>query len=142
MQKQKGISSDQNNKSCSIIHNGSNKIGFTFFWIFCDFLRNLQGSAIQFNYLSYLLQKGPRKETKACNVAPTAAGRCGFCNSGEAGGVLARGRGGGGSRGVLGLVWAGVGGGETAGGSGPRLPAAAAAGAAAPAQQAPGWGLG
>jgi hypothetical protein len=45
-----------------------------------------------------------------------AAGRRGLCNSGEAGGVLARGRCGGGPRGVLGFVWDGVGGGETAGG--------------------------
>jgi hypothetical protein len=42
MQKLKGISSGQNNKSCSIIHHKSNKIGFTFFCFFCDFLRNLQ----------------------------------------------------------------------------------------------------
>jgi hypothetical protein len=88
------------------------------------------------------LQLRPWKDLNVRNVVPMAAGRRGFCNSGEAGGVLAQGRGGGGSRGVLGLVWAGVEGGETAGGSGPRLPAAAAAGAAAPAQQAPGWGLG
>jgi hypothetical protein len=89
-----------------------------------------------------VLQLRPWKDLNVRNVVPMAADRRGFCNSGEAGGVLARGRGGGGSRGVLGLVWAGIGGGETAGRSGPRLPAAAAAGAAAPAQQAPGWGLG
>jgi hypothetical protein len=45
MQKLTGISSDQNNKSCRIIHNGSNKIGFAFFWFCCDFLRNLQNPA-------------------------------------------------------------------------------------------------
>jgi hypothetical protein len=54
MQKLKGIGSGQNNKSCSIIHNGSNKIGVAFF---CDFLRNLQESANLFNYWSYLAIK-------------------------------------------------------------------------------------
>jgi hypothetical protein len=54
MQKPKGISSGQNNKSCSIIHNESKKIGSTFFWIFCDFLRNLQESAKLLYYWSYL----------------------------------------------------------------------------------------
>jgi hypothetical protein len=87
------------------------------------------------------LQIRPWKELNVCNVALGAAGRRGLPESGELVAVLGRGRGGGGSRGILGLVWAGVGGGETAGGSGPRLPVAAAAGAAAPAQQAPGWGL-
>jgi hypothetical protein len=55
MQKLKRISSGQNNKSCSTNHHGSNKNGFTFFWIFCDFLCNLQFSANCSNYWSYLL---------------------------------------------------------------------------------------
>jgi hypothetical protein len=50
------------------------------------------------------LQLGPWKELKVRNVTPMAAGRHGLPNSGEAGGSLARGRGGGGSRGYLGLV--------------------------------------
>jgi hypothetical protein len=50
------------------------------------------------------LQLGPWKELKVRNVAPMAAGRRGLANSDEAGGALARGRGGGGSRGYLGLV--------------------------------------
>jgi hypothetical protein len=45
MQKLTGISSGQNNESCGIFHHESNKIGFTFFWFFCDFLRNLQETA-------------------------------------------------------------------------------------------------
>jgi hypothetical protein len=49
MQKLKGISSGQNNKSCRIIHQEPNKIGFTFF---CNFLRNLQESATHFYYWS------------------------------------------------------------------------------------------
>jgi hypothetical protein len=51
MHKLTGISSVQNNKSCRITYNGSNKIGFTFFWLFCDFLRNLQESAHPKYYL-------------------------------------------------------------------------------------------
>jgi hypothetical protein len=80
------------------------KIGFTFFLIFCDFLRNLQDSAIQFNYLSYLLQKGPWKDLKVCNAAPMAAGRRGIANYGEAGAGSGRGRGGGGLGDHLGPV--------------------------------------
>jgi hypothetical protein len=45
MLKLTGISSGQNNKSCGIFHPESNKIGFTFFRFFCDFLRNLQETA-------------------------------------------------------------------------------------------------
>jgi hypothetical protein len=45
------------------------------------------------------LQLRPWKDSNVCNVAPMAAGRRGLANSGEAGGVLARGRGGEGSRG-------------------------------------------
>jgi hypothetical protein len=50
MQKLKGISSGQNKKSC-IFHHESNKIGFAFYWFFCDFLRNLKESAKQQYYL-------------------------------------------------------------------------------------------
>jgi hypothetical protein len=45
MQKLKGISSGQNNKSCRIIHHESNKISLAFVWFFCDFVRKLQVSA-------------------------------------------------------------------------------------------------
>jgi hypothetical protein len=60
----------------------------------------------QFGFTSGVtfLQLGPWKELKVRNVAPKAADRRGLANSGEAGGALARGRGGGGSRGYLGLV--------------------------------------
>jgi hypothetical protein len=54
MQKLKGISSGQNNKSCRIIHPESKKICLAFFLFFCDFLLNLQESANLFNYWSYL----------------------------------------------------------------------------------------
>jgi hypothetical protein len=45
MQKLTEISWGKNNKSCRIFHHESNKIGFTFFWFFYDFLRNLQETA-------------------------------------------------------------------------------------------------
>jgi hypothetical protein len=74
------------------------------------------------------LQLGPWKELKVRNVAPMAAGWHGLPNSGESGGALARGRGGGGSRCVLGLVWAPVWSGGAAGdGARWRWPAAGAA---------------
>jgi hypothetical protein len=50
------------------------------------------------------LQLGPWKDVQVCNVFPPAAGRRGLADSGEAGGSLARGRGGGGSRDYLGPV--------------------------------------
>jgi hypothetical protein len=53
MQKLKGISSGQNNKSCRILHNGYKKNGLAFFWFFFDFLRNLQESAKLLHYWSY-----------------------------------------------------------------------------------------
>jgi hypothetical protein len=74
------------------------------------------------------LQLGPWKELKVRNVVPMAAGRRGLANSGEAGAALDRERGGGGSRGVLGLVWAPVWSGGAAGdGARWRVPAAGAA---------------
>jgi hypothetical protein len=59
MQKLSGISSDKNNKSCRIIHHESNKIGFTFFWCFCDFLCNLQESAKLQHYWRYTFARKP-----------------------------------------------------------------------------------
>jgi hypothetical protein len=47
------------NKSCSIIDNGSNKIGLAFFRFFCDFLRNLQETAKQFLLLEFLFAPRP-----------------------------------------------------------------------------------
>jgi hypothetical protein len=70
MQKLKGISSGQNNKSCSINHHGSNKIGFTFFWIFCDFLRNLQDSAKLLNCGSYPFAIRPLRRTRGSQCGP------------------------------------------------------------------------
>jgi hypothetical protein len=53
MQKLLGTSSGKNNKSCRIFHNESNKIGFAFFWFFCDFLRILQESVKWLYYLRF-----------------------------------------------------------------------------------------
>jgi hypothetical protein len=70
MQKLKGISSGQNKKSCNINHHESKKIGFTFFWIFCDFLRNLQESANCFNYWSYPFVIRPLRRTRCSQCGP------------------------------------------------------------------------
>jgi hypothetical protein len=53
MDKLPGTSSGKNDKSCRIFHKKSNKIEFTFFWIFANFLRILQDSANHMHYLSY-----------------------------------------------------------------------------------------
>jgi hypothetical protein len=70
MQQLKGISSGQNNKSCSIIHNGSNKIGLEFFWIFCDFLRNLQDPAKLCNYWCYLFANKALERVECLQYGP------------------------------------------------------------------------
>jgi hypothetical protein len=69
MEKLTGISSGQNNKSCRILHNGSNKICFTFFSFFCDFLRNLQESANSLYYFScaYAGRPSERKFSLKCS---------------------------------------------------------------------------
>jgi hypothetical protein len=46
MQKLSGTSLGKNNKSCRSFYKEANKIGFAVFWIFYDFLRNLQVSTI------------------------------------------------------------------------------------------------
>jgi hypothetical protein len=70
MQKLTGISSGQNNKSCSIIHNGSNKIGFTFFRFFYDFLRNLQESANSLYYFSCAFAGRPLERKLSLQCSP------------------------------------------------------------------------
>jgi hypothetical protein len=65
-----------------------------------------------------------------------AAGQRGLANSGEAGGALARGRGGGGTRGHQGLICTGFEGEGDRRWGARRSPAVAAAGAAGPAR----WG--
>jgi hypothetical protein len=84
IQKLTEIRSGQNNKSCRIIHNGSNKIGFTFFQFFCDFLRNLQESANSLYYFSCAFAGRPSKRTPVSQCGPWA--RC----SGGSGEIPAR----------------------------------------------------
>jgi hypothetical protein len=106
MQKLLGTNSGKNNKSCRIFHNESNKIGFAFFWFFCDFLRILQESAKWLYYLRFTFalgslesfrflrispgsRKTPWKLWIPCKVVLGGGGRCGRWNSGE---VRRRGR--------------------------------------------------
>jgi hypothetical protein len=69
MQKLTGISSCKNNKSCSIIHSGFNKIGFTFF---CDFLRNLQEAAKTVLLFELPIAGRPSKRTSVSQCGPWA----------------------------------------------------------------------
>jgi hypothetical protein len=64
------MSSGQNNKSCRIIHNGSNKICFTFFSFFCDFLRNLQESANSLYYFSCAFAGRPSERKISLQCSP------------------------------------------------------------------------
>jgi hypothetical protein len=54
-----GNSSDKNNKSCRIFHNGSNKTRFAFFVFFYDFIWILQDLANHIYYLRIKLRSGP-----------------------------------------------------------------------------------
>jgi hypothetical protein len=58
MQKLTGISSGKNNKSCSIIHNGSKKMVLHFSVIFYAIYKNQE---ITFTIGVHLLQQGPGK---------------------------------------------------------------------------------
>jgi hypothetical protein len=82
MHKIKGISLGQNNKSCGILHHESNKIGFTFFWFPCDFLRYLQESAKLQHYWSFFLHRDPWEYWIRRNVAPAMEGGGAGPNSG------------------------------------------------------------
>jgi hypothetical protein len=75
------------------------------------------------------LRLGPWKEFGLCNSVPMAVGRRGSPKSGEAGGALGLGMGGGRSRGHLGPVWALVWAGGAAGGGRRRHTAAVVAAA-------------
>jgi hypothetical protein len=111
MQKLTRISSGQNNKSCSIIHHESNKIGFPFCRFFCDFLRNLQETGNQFNYWSSPFAKRPWKDFCVCNVVPRGAAGAAPVEFRRARRRTWPGKDGGGSRGALGFDlrgWTGV----------------------------------
>jgi hypothetical protein len=76
MQNLTGTSSGNNNKSCRIIHNGSNKIGFAFLWFFYNFIRVFKVSAnLEETDLwtdPRISQTGPREENLDCNWVPGA----------------------------------------------------------------------
>jgi hypothetical protein len=127
MQKQTGIISGKNNKSCEIFHHESNKIRFEFLWFFYDFLLNLQESAKTLYYFSYTfaagalevldsyiytlaLWIGPQKNWDLCNVV-LGTGRRG---SGQ---IPTKAGGGDGRGAVLGLLGAGFD--RSPGGGGP-----------------------
>jgi hypothetical protein len=78
MQKLTGISSGQNNKSCRIIHNGSNKLVLHFYDFSTIFYAIYKNQQTHFTILVALLQGGPRKEKFPCNVAPGGGGRRGL----------------------------------------------------------------
>jgi hypothetical protein len=59
-----------NNKSCGMFHHESNKIGFTFLWIFYDFLRNLQESAKWLYYLRIIFAAGSLESFGILQICP------------------------------------------------------------------------
>jgi hypothetical protein len=75
---------------------------FSEFFVIFYAIYNFQQTALTVGVT--FLQLGPWKDLNVCNAVLMAAGRRGLANSGEAGGVLARGRGGGGARDYLGPV--------------------------------------
>jgi hypothetical protein len=106
MRKLTGISSGENNKSCRVTHRGSNKIGFTFFWFFCDFLCNLKESGNHFNYWSSPFAMTTLEKSLCLQCSPRGAvAGAGWPNSGGSPRVLA-GEGYGGDLGTLG-AWFG-----------------------------------
>jgi hypothetical protein len=111
------------NKSCSTLHDESNKIEFAFFWFFYDFVWILQNLAIHNYYWSFILRLGPWKEVdphrhtfglriKLWKVlgpshwVPGTSGRCGSGKCRWTGGAPGRGRGQGGPQAHLGRVGA------------------------------------
>jgi hypothetical protein len=92
MQKLTGISSGKNNKSCRIFHHKPNKLVLHFSDFYTIFYTIYKNQPNHKYYLSYPLQKDPRKDSLLCNVAPGAAGRRGLLDSGELAAGLGRGR--------------------------------------------------
>jgi hypothetical protein len=77
MQKLKGISSGQNKKSSRIVHNISNKICFSFFRFFCDFLHNLQETGKWQHYWSYPFARRTLESFAVLQCSPWRPGRGG-----------------------------------------------------------------
>jgi hypothetical protein len=83
MQKLTGISSGQNNKSCSIIHLESNKICFAFFDFSMIFYAIYKNQPKGFTIWVDLLQQGPWKESESRNVVPGGRAAAVRPNSGQ-----------------------------------------------------------
>jgi hypothetical protein len=92
MQKLKGISSGQNNKSFSIIHQESKKLVSHFSDVSVIFYAIYKNQELSLTIGVTFLQERPWKDFGFCNVAPEAAGRRGLPESGELAAVLGRGR--------------------------------------------------
>jgi hypothetical protein len=105
LQKLKGISSGYNNKSCRIIHNGSNRICFAFLRFFCDFIRNLQETEKWQHYWSYPFARRTLENFAALQCGPWGGGRCGVAKFRRTSPGFGRWRAGEGPRGAKGSVW-------------------------------------
>jgi hypothetical protein len=99
----------ENNKSCSIFHHESNKIGFAFSDFSTIFYAIYKKQQNHFTIGVTLLQGGPRKEVWLCNVAPGVPGSGGPAKFRPTAGRGRPGTGGGGALGPRGpipvLVW-------------------------------------
>jgi hypothetical protein len=71
------ISPCEYNKSCSIIHSESNKIGLAFFWIFYDFLSILQVSAKRIYYWRCNFAPRPSIRFRTTQLGPSTHGTAG-----------------------------------------------------------------
>jgi hypothetical protein len=65
------------NKSCSIFHNKSNKIGFAFFWILYNFLCILQIPAKGIHYWRYNFATRPLERFRTVQLGPSTHGTAG-----------------------------------------------------------------
>jgi hypothetical protein len=60
-------------KSCRVLHKETNKIGFTFSWFFCEFLRILQDLGQGQTMVRIYFQKGPWKLLNLHKTTPTSS---------------------------------------------------------------------
>jgi hypothetical protein len=127
MQKLTGISPGENNKSCRIIHNESNKIGCTFFWFFCAFYAIYKNQPNHKYYLSYPFAGRPSEISFLLQCSPWRPGSGGPAKFRPTAGRGRPGTGGGGSLGPWGPIPVLARGGEEVSEGRHRRPAAVAA---------------
>jgi hypothetical protein len=120
------------NKSCSTLHNESNKIEFALFLIFNDFLCNLQVSAICKYYWRYSFALRPLERNRGSQCGPWPSGRRGSGQCRRTGGAPVRGRSGERRGAHWGSICGRRQGGKAPGGGSWRWPAVPATGASAP----------